>query len=87
MADANSPSTKAPRRMGAALPEPPTAQASKPAAPAENARLYTAAQWAQGRPDPITRAFVSEHSQQRAVKRAASEWMTLYKAFLAQPRG
>ena len=50
-------------------------------------RLYTVVQWARGRYDPITRAFVSTHVNTRIVKRTPAEWIGLYKKFLTQPRG
>lgn len=63
-----------------------TAAAKVPAKPADT-RLYTCEQWARGRVDPITRAFVSEHARKRTEKHTPAEWMALYLGFLKQPRG
>ncbi len=50
------------------------------------ARQYTVDQWARGRYDAITKAFVSDHTRVRTVKRSAKAWMALYKKWLKEPR-
>lgn len=51
----------------------------------EGPRLFTIEQWARGRHDPLTTAFVSTH-RKPTVKKAAADWMAMYKAWLQEPR-
>jgi hypothetical protein len=73
-------------RAAAAKAEKKAKADEKPAKPADK-RLYTCEQWARGRVDPVTRAFVSEHARKRTVKRTPAAWMAAYRDWLKQPRG
>ena len=60
-------------------------QAAKPAAPV--GRLFTARDWARGRNDALTRAFLAVLSLDRVEKKSAAEWVGIYQNWLKQPRG
>ena len=59
----------------------------KPQATKPIERLITVEVWGRGNNNPLMRAFISEHRNQRTVKRAASEWIDLFRQWKAAPRG
>lgn len=50
-------------------------------------RLVTVQVWARGNTNPLVRAFLSEHVNQRTVKRTNSAWITLFREWKERPRG
>jgi len=58
-----------------------------PVAPASAPRLFTARDWARGRNDGLTRAFLACVSQERIDKKTQAEWSEIYRNWLTQPRG
>jgi len=59
----------------------------KPQPPKKDERLITVEVWGRGNANPLMRAFISEHRNQRTVKRSASEWFDLFRKWKEQPRG
>lgn len=74
------------KKAAKAAKEAEQAQPEKAKRPPDT-REYTVEQWARGRNDPITRAFVATHTTKRTVKRVPAKWMGLYRDFLKKPRG
>jgi hypothetical protein len=59
----------------------------KAAAQAADTRKVTVEVWGRGSANPLMRAFISEHRNQRTVKRTASEWINLFREWKEKPRG
>ena len=50
-------------------------------------RLVTVQIWARGNANPLVQAFLSEHINQRTVKRTARAWLDLFRKWKERPRG